>query len=102
MLLLQVSQRSRSAVIDEAISALVFDYASTHNFFDGTSGVDYELLRTIKSLTKHLEVKTRTHKEWETAILLGYKIWRELKEKRKGRVVCNLHEKTMIFEDMAE
>lgn len=98
----EIEDGGRSAVIDEAISALVFDYASTHKYFDGTSGVDYELLRTIKSLTKHLEIKNRTHKEWETAILLGYEIWRELKEKRKGRVVCNLHEKTMIFEDMAE
>lgn len=96
----EVEDGGRAAVIDEAISALVFDYASTHNFFNGTNGVDYELLRTIKSLTKHLEIKNRTHKEWETAILLGYQLWRELKEKRKGRIVCDMQEKTMIFEDM--
>lgn len=96
----EVEDGGRAAVIDEAISALVFDYATNHNYFDGTNGVDYELLRTVRSLTKYLEVKKRTEKEWETAILLGFEIWRELKEKRKGRIICNMYEKTMIFEDL--
>jgi NTP pyrophosphatase (non-canonical NTP hydrolase) len=95
----EVEDGGRAAVIDEAISALVFDYASNHNFFEGSNGLDYELLRTIKNLTKHLEVKICTPKEWETAIILGFDLWRELKEKRQGRVVCNMTEKSMIFED---
>jgi len=95
----EIEDGGRASVIDEAISALVFEYARNHNFFEGVGGVDYELLSTIKMLTRHLEVKSCTSKQWEHAILLGFEVWRELKSKKKGRLICNMHDKTMVFED---
>lgn len=96
----EVEDGGRAAVIDEAISALVFDYAKHHNYFEGAGGVDYELLRTIKKLTSHLEVSTCTPKQWEQAIILGFDIWRKLRDKKKGRVICSMYDKTMMFEDI--
>jgi len=98
----EVEDGGRASVIDEAISILVFEYARNHNFFEGSGGVDYQLLRSIKMLTRHLEIKDCTTREWESAILLGFDLWRELKDKRKGRIICNMHEKTMVFEDMTD
>lgn len=96
----EVEDGGRASVIDEAISVLVFEHARNHNFFEGAGGVDYQLLRTIKSLTKHLEVKSCTPKEWENAILLGFEVWRKLKKNKSGRIVCDMHEKTMHFEKL--
>lgn len=96
----EVEDGGRAAVIDEAISALVFSHAGDHNFFEGAGGVDYELLNTIKSLTRHLEIKICTTKEWEKAIILGFENWRKLKGKKKGRIICNMHDKTMMFEEL--
>lgn len=93
----EVEDGGRGAVIDEAISILVFEYASQHNFFEGAGGVDYQLLRTIKNLTKNLEVKVCTTKQWEEAILLGYDMWRHLRENKAGRIICNMNERTMQF-----
>jgi len=96
----EVEDGGRAIAIDEAISVLVFEYASNHNFFEGVGGIDYSLFRNIKLLTSKLEVKSCTLKQWEQAILLGFDIWRKLRDKCKGRVICNMHDKSMIFEDI--
>jgi NTP pyrophosphatase (non-canonical NTP hydrolase) len=96
----EVEDGGRGAVIDEAISILVFEYAQEHSYFDGAGGVDYSLLRAVKNLTKNLEVKACTPRDWEQAILLGFEMWRMLCEYRGGRVVCDMTERTMYFENL--
>jgi NTP pyrophosphatase (non-canonical NTP hydrolase) len=96
----EVEDGGRGTVIDEAISILVFEYAAQHNYFEGAGGVDYPLLRTITNLTKNLEVKACTPKQWEEAILLGFAMWRLLKEKTSGRVICDMTERSMRFEEL--
>lgn len=96
----EIEDGGRAIVIDEAISALVFEHARFYNFYDGVTTLDEKLLQTISLLTGHLEVKKLTPKEWERAILLGFEVWRKMREAKEGRVICNLHEKTMIFEPL--
>lgn len=52
----EVEDGGRAAVIEEGIAALVFDYGRNHNFLEGTKGVDEALLKTVKSMSSHLEV----------------------------------------------
>lgn len=94
----EIEDGGRAKVIDEAISALVFEYARNHNFFEGIYTIDEKLLQTIRLLTRHLEVKTATAKEWEKAILLGFQVWRKMRNDKSGRVICSLYEKSMYFE----
>lgn len=96
----EIQDGGRAIVIDEAISALVFEHARFHNFYDGVTHLDEKLLQTINLLTRHLEVNKATPKEWEHAILLGFDVWRKMRESKEGRVICNLHEKTMLFEPL--
>ena len=96
----EVEDGGRAWVIDEAIAVIVFEYAKDHGFFEGLDIVDYQLLRNIQQLTRHLEVRDCTTNQWEQAILLGYQMWRELKNNGGGRVICNLYEKTMLFEQL--
>lgn len=98
----EVEDGGRACAIDEGISAMIFEYARNHSFFEGAGGVDYSLLRTIKNMTRHLEVGSCTPKEWEEAILLGFDMWRSLRDHKQGRVICDINDKTMVFEEIAQ
>lgn len=49
----------------KVVSALVFDYAKDHNWLEGVTDLDYQLLRTIKGITSLLEVRARSLGEWD-------------------------------------
>ncbi|MEL0658671.1 MazG nucleotide pyrophosphohydrolase domain-containing protein [Psychromonas arctica] len=95
----EVEDGGRAVVIDEAISSLVFENAKKHSYFINQQVVDYSLLRTIKELTKHLEVSIKTGKDWEMAILLGFSLWNKLKVHNGGVMHCDLINRTMTFEE---
>ena len=86
----EVEDGGRARVIEEGIAALVFSYAERRNFLDGAERVDYDLLRTIKDMTSHLEVSARTEGDWERAIMTGFDIWRQVKAKGRGRIHADL------------
>jgi len=94
----EIEDGGRAIVIDEAISALVFEHAKIHNYYEGVTTLDEKLLQTIRLLTGHLEVKKVTLKQWEQAILTGFEVWRKMRVAKKGRVICNLEEREMMFE----
>ena len=91
----EVEDGGRAIVIEEGISAMVFSYAEGRSFLEGAEGVNYELLRTIKDMTSHLEVSCRTEGEWERAIMEGFNLWRQVKAKGKGFLHADLEERTI-------
>jgi NTP pyrophosphatase (non-canonical NTP hydrolase) len=95
----EVEDGGRAVVIEEAVVAFVYDYAKNHAFLDGVEKLDYNLLRTIKSLTSGLEVARWPLKDWETAILAGFKIWRGLTKRRGGVVAYDLAERSLSLEE---
>lgn len=80
----EVQDGGRAQVIDEAVAALVFDYAKEHNWLEDVDELDYKLLRTIKGVTSLLEVKARSMGEWQKAIILGFEIWRKVLKSNGG------------------
>ncbi|MCK9910146.1 hypothetical protein MXD81_13460, partial [Microbacteriaceae bacterium K1510] len=42
----EVEDGGRAGAIEEGLAAVVFDYARRHQFFEGITMVDYELLKT--------------------------------------------------------
>lgn len=91
----EVEDGGRARVIEEGIAALVFSYAERRNFLDGAERVDYDLLRTIKDMTSHLEVSARTEGDWERAIMTGFDIWRRVKANGKGLIHADLEHGTI-------
>jgi NTP pyrophosphatase (non-canonical NTP hydrolase) len=91
----EVEDGGRAIAIEEGISALVFSYAKDRNFLEGISAVDYQLLKTIKNMTSHLEVARCSLGDWEKAILAGCEVWREVEKNRGGMVVVDLVQKTI-------
>lgn len=93
----EVQDGGRAQVIDEGVAALVFEYAKGHNWLEGVTILDYQLLRTIKSLTSFLEVKIRSMNEWQKAILVGYEVWRQVVKNNGGIIFVDLDAKTLTY-----
>lgn len=96
-LLDEVEDGGRAAVIEEGVSALAFDYARRHRFLEGVAALDFQLLRTIKDMTSHLEVRQCTTGEWEQAILQGFDVWRAVLAARGGRISVDLDARRVAF-----
>lgn len=98
----EVQDGGRAQVIDEGIAALVFGYPKEHNWLQGVSELDYHLLRTIKGLTSMLEVRERSIADWQRAILLGFKVWRQVLEHGGGKIHVNLDAKDMTYSPLVQ
>ncbi|CAG0961402.1 MAG: nucleoside triphosphate pyrophosphohydrolase family protein [Rhizobiaceae bacterium] len=96
-LLDEVEDGGRASVIEEGVAALAFDYARRHRFLDGVAALDFQLLRTIKDMTSHLEVRQCTTGEWEQAILQGFEVWRAVLDARGGRIAVDLDARRISF-----
>ena len=86
----EIEDGGRAKVIEEGVSALVFSDAKDHGYYEGATSVPSEILRIIKNMTAHLEVRVRSHKEWQRAILEGYRIFRLIRERRGGDILIDL------------
>ncbi len=93
----EVEDGGRAGVIDEAVVAMVFDYARKHEFLEGVDSVDYHLLKRVRSLTSGLEVRARSAYEWEQTILAGYKVWRKVRENHGGRIVIDVEARAIEY-----
>ncbi len=94
----EVEDGGRAIAIEEGISALVFSYAKDHKLLDGISTVDYQLLKTIKNMTSHLEVTRCSLGDWEKAILMGYEVWRQVDKNRGGTVDVDLDARSITYQ----
>ncbi len=93
----EVEDGARAVVIEEGVSTWVFNYASRHNFFEGLSTLDYDLLKRIRVLVRGFEVERCRLWEWENAILQGYGVFRNVRASHGGVVLANLHQRTITL-----
>lgn len=93
----EVEDGGRAAAIEEGIAAVVFNYAQHHQFLEGISVLDYNLVRGIKGAAGHLEVRKCSLVDWQSAILQGYAVWRPIAKARGGRFVADLDARTVTL-----
>lgn len=93
----EVEDGGRAAVIEEGIAALTFAYATRHRMLEGVGVIDAQLLKTVKEMTSHLEVRQCTTGEWEQAILQGFKVWRAVLAARGGRIAVDLDQRRIDY-----
>lgn len=98
----EVEDGGRAAVIEEGISALVFAYAARHCMLKGVETIEDSLLRTIRDMTKHLEVRVSTAAEWQDAIIQGYHVWRRMVDAGGGSVRVDRLARQIRFLDPTE
>ncbi|HZH94442.1 MAG TPA: nucleoside triphosphate pyrophosphohydrolase family protein [Flavisolibacter sp.] len=97
----EVEDGGRAMVIEEGIAALIYSYAKDHNWLQGVKHVDDDLLKAIKKMTGHLEVKNKTEKQWEEAIVQGFNVWRELQAHKEGFVTVDMDNCKLIFQPLS-
>jgi len=85
----EVEDGARASITEEAISALAYGFAQDYSMFEGADSIEYELLRTIKIMTRPLEVHDRTPHEWENAILKAFGVWRDMMRNNGGVFIGN-------------
>jgi NTP pyrophosphatase (non-canonical NTP hydrolase) len=93
----EIEDGGRAIVTEECISVLVFEYAKGHNFLADISSLDFDLLKTIKSMTANLEVSQCSLGDWEKAILAGYEAWREVNRNQGGKVLVDLDARSVTY-----
>lgn len=91
----EIEDSGRAKVIEEAIAALLFEYAREEKFLDGVDAVDFSMLEMVVRMTSRFEVRIRTTREWERAILRSFEIWRSLRRARGGTVRLDLRSRTV-------
>ncbi len=92
----EVEDGARAQIAEELVAAAAYDYALRHDYL-AVAHVDWDLLRLIKRITARLEVRVRTEAEWEEAILLAFKVWREVRQRDGGILRGDLVARTLEF-----
>ncbi|MEM5371002.1 nucleoside triphosphate pyrophosphohydrolase family protein [Paraburkholderia azotifigens] len=93
----EVEDGARAAVIEEAVSILVFNQAEERGWYVDRSSIDIGLLKTIRRMVTGLEVRTCTAKQWQLAICQGYAVFRELKRNGGGDVTVDLDKQRITY-----
>lgn len=93
----EVEDGARAAITEEAISMIIFNEAKQKNYFEKSAKVSRTTLRIIKEMTENFEVKIRSSREWEVAILKSYEIFRLLITNKGGIVTFDAFKKTITF-----
>ena len=97
----EVEDGARAAALEEGISAMIFGYAEENDFLRGAKGVRSDLLRTIKMMTAHLEVRRCSAGDWERAILMGFDVWNQIRDQNGGLLLVDLDAGTVTFKPEA-
>ncbi len=93
----EVEDGARAAIIEEAISILVFNQAEERGWYADHSAIDVSLLKTIRRMCMGLEVRASTAKQWQQAIFQGYAAFRALKENGGGDVTVDLDRQRIAY-----
>ncbi len=94
----EIEDGARATITEEAISLMVFNKAKKKDFFEKETKISPSLLNQIKEMTTAFEVGVRSKKEWESAILKGYSLFRDLTNHNGGKVHFDMLNKTALYE----
>ena len=88
---------ARARIIEEAVSAIVFSRAKEMDFYYGVDRVDYDLLKAIQEFIQGFEVEIVPLWLWETAILEGYRVFRNLRVHGGGHVTLDINQRLLLY-----
>lgn len=98
----KIQDGARASFLEETVSLYVFLDAEKNDLYKECSSIDLSVLKNVKALTKNLEVSSCTYKQWNKAILEGYKVFRQLIKYREGIVELDLDEPSIYFKGFKE
>ncbi len=87
----------RAIVVEEGLTAYIFARAKKLRYFEGRSGVSYDLLKTVQQFVRGYEVDQCPLSLWERAILQGYEVFRSVRDRNGGVVIGNRERRTLEY-----
>ena len=94
----EVQDGARAVLIEEGIATWIFNHAQQLALFEGITSLDYGLLKSVRRFVSGYEAETCPLWLWEEAILEGYKIFREVRTHRGGRVTIDLNDRSIRYD----
>jgi NTP pyrophosphatase (non-canonical NTP hydrolase) len=91
---------ARAALIEEGLTTWIFETAKRHRFFENTPKLGFDLLKSVKQFVRGYEGDKLPMWLWESAILQGYVVFRQLQGARSGVVLTDMTERRIWFEPM--
>lgn len=96
----EAQDSGRAIVVDEGVSAYIFSHAKTLNFFEGQNSVSFDLLKAIQNFVRGYEVEQCPLNLWESAILRGYDVFRQMRQNNGGIVIGNRDDRTIKYRQL--
>ncbi|MBN8291420.1 nucleoside triphosphate pyrophosphohydrolase family protein [Rhodobacter sp. NTK016B] len=93
----EAQDSGRAIVVDEGVSAYIFSEAKALNFFESQNSVSFDLLKAVSNFVRGYEVERCPLNLWETAILQGYEVFRQMRKNNGGIVVGNRDKRTIEY-----
>jgi NTP pyrophosphatase (non-canonical NTP hydrolase) len=93
---------ARANLIEEGLTTWIFETAKQHRFFANTPRLGLDLLKDIKRFVRGYEAEALPMWLWESAILQGYAVFRELQVARCGVVLADLDRRRIWLEPMTD
>lgn len=95
----EAEDSGRAIVCEEGIALMAFAYATSHNYLDGVTRLDFSFLKVIRDITALYEVGARTEADWEQAILTGFTVWRALRDNNGGTVILDATSRSLTYQN---
>jgi hypothetical protein len=96
----EIEDGARATITEEALSMIIFNEAKRKNYFQRANSISKTTLRIIKEMTEDFEVKARTSRQWEKAILKAYEVFRLLMANGGGRVEFDAFNKSILYKTL--
>lgn len=92
----------RALVIEEGLTAWIFAQAKELDYFAGMRKISFDLLKTVAEFVRGYEVEDCPLSLWESAILRGYDVFRQMRDNRGGLVIGDRVARTIEYVALTE
>ncbi|MEP2985649.1 MAG: nucleoside triphosphate pyrophosphohydrolase family protein [Roseibium sp.] len=91
---------ARAVLIEEGIATWIFNHAQRLEYFENLHALDYSMLKNVREFVQGYESENCPLWCWEEAILQGYAAFRQVKKNRSGRLIVDLNNHTLQYEQV--
>ena len=97
----RIEDGARAVFLEEGISAIVFNQSEQTgdgvSLFSDRSNIPFTILQALKTVTRGVEVSSRSISDWRDAISMGFRSFDHLVKNGGGIVSCDLTKRRMTY-----
>ena len=90
----------RAIVIEEGLTAWLFSRAKQLDLFESHTSLSFDLLKTVSQFVSEYEVSQCPLSLWETAILQGYNVFRQMLHNGGGVIIGNREDRSVRYQTL--